>query len=784
MNNLQVKGRTLKRLIEAAETERKDFIATGKEVEAFAHKADEKVVYDGLGLQAELWFRTTVALTAEAIDLMCPYLYPTNPYRCGKVRRHPFSPPGVHELASARNELMETYLNYTPEETDLYGESVRAINQSQVYGAGVLWTGFNERKGLVQSSYDNIENLFIDPDATTWSEVNWVARKRENSRWKLMEKFPAAKQIIAALQPAKNSKSNIGKPSDLIVYYEVHMRVGLHHYIEGGLRTVDEMGNPIEFTDAPRRFIVSDDGKVLGEATWEIPFFMDDMWPCEIVSYIDDKDSIWPISPMRPGLPFQKALNWLYIFYMTKIRFCSRSLFAVMDYADTDVPADAKKALESWNDMPFLNVRTQDSQRKISEIFQQLNLDPKLDDFERAHAIIKREFQEHTGVYDILHYGEGDTQDRSATATQFKEKTSKTRINYRIDRVIKWQSRLARKEAMAARFLHTPEQIDVILGQGAGQIWGQIMPPDPTGGNGMEVNFQQWFLETDYSIVSTSMRRHDYDTKVDALKEMMNQTVPTQLQSADPNERAMAYDTMAEYYEAIGASDNLILQQREMAKSLRAQAMMPPAPMVDPATGQPLPPDAGMAPGMPPSPMGAGAALPAPITSAPGNPNLDQLIPILMAMKGDQSAPVINIAPPDINVVLPPVNVPPIQVPPIHITPSPTRHKPVLAVPQADGSVLLTEMDTGESEMSGNAEVEPMDLSGGDGSHTMMTMEKITEMLGMAKNAPPVVNIAPPDINVVVNMPARGKVIAKQQDDGSVVMEEQNDEEKNEEDTE
>lgn len=603
MNDLQVKGRTLKRLIDAAADERKDFIKTGQEVEAFAHKADEKLVYEGLGLQAELWFKTTVAMTAQAIDLICPYLYPTNPYRCGKVRKNPFAMPGYHELASARNELMEAYLNFTPEETDLYGESVRAINQSQIYGAGVMWTGFNERKGLVQSSYDSIENLLVDPDASTWNEVNWVARKREHSRWKLIEEYPQAKQIIAALQPSKNSKSQVGKPSDLVCYYEIWMRVGLHHYIDGGLRSVDDQGNPIQFTDAPRKYVISDDGKVLAETTWEIPYFMDDMWPCELVSYIEDKDSIWPVSPMRAGLPFQRALNWLYVFYMTKIRFCSRSLFAIMDYSDTDLSGDAKKALELWNDLPFISIRTTDGQRKLNEVFQQLNLDPKLDDFERAHAIIKREFQEHTGVYDILHYGEGETQDRSATTTQFKDKTSKTRINFRLDRVIKWQSRLSRKEAQAARFLQTSEQIDVILGPGSGVVWGQIMPPSPNA-DATHIDFRQWLLETDYSIVSTSMRRHDYETKVDALKEMMNQVTSVQLQSADPMERAMAYDVMAEYYEAIGASDILVQQQREMAKNLRAQAMMPPPMPVDPATGQPMQAPMPGQPGMPP-PTGA-----------------------------------------------------------------------------------------------------------------------------------------------------------------------------------
>jgi len=597
MNPLQAKGRALKQLIDASIAEKKDFSDTGETIKAYGHKADEKKIYEGMGLEAELWFKTTVAMTAQAIDLICPYLYPANPYRCGKVRNHPFEDPDAKNLRAARNSLMESYLNYTPDETDLYGESVRSINQSQIYGAGVLWTGFNERKGLVQSSYDSVENLQVDPDASTWSRVNWVSRTWEKTRWKLLDENPKAAQIIAQLKPSKTSKSNVGKQNDLITVYEVWMRVGLHRYMEQGLLpSVDEnTGQPITYTDAPRKYLVSDDGKIISETTWEIPFFMDDLWPCEVLSYIEDESSIWPISPMRAGLPFQKALNWLYIFYLTKIRFCSRSIFAIMEHADSDLTAEAKKILESWNDLPFISVRTGNDQLKLGDIFQQLDLNPRTEDFQKAHAIIKREFQEHTGLYDILHYGEGETQDRSATATDFKDKTSKTRINYRIDRVVKWQSRVSRKEALGARFLHTPEQIDTILGAGSGEIWGRIMPPAQAAGDPMAVDFQQWFLETDYSIVSTSMRRHDVDAKIDALKEYLSTTGAVQMKSPDPLERAMAYEASAEYFEAIGGSDSLVQGQKDMAQTLRDQAAAMMAQQqamaaagVDPATGQPM----------------------------------------------------------------------------------------------------------------------------------------------------------------------------------------------------
>jgi hypothetical protein len=574
MNLNDLKGKVLKELIDASKEEKKTFCKVGEEVKSFSHVADSDKIIKQLDVQADLWFKTTVALTAQAIDLMCPYLYPSNPYRCGTVRKHNFANPLLEQLSQARNQLMTEYLNFTPDETDLYGESVRAINQSQVYGAGLLWTGYDERKGIVHSVYGSIDELECDPDAISLDRANWIARRREKKRWELLDEMPEAATQIMALQPTKSSKSS-RKNNDLISYYEVWLRVGIHRYIGGNLPQVDEKtGIPIEYTDQPRKFLISDEGRLLKETTWEAPLFLDNLWPCEMLSYVDDEDSIWPISPMRASLPFQKALNWLYIFYLTKIRFCSRSLFAVLDIPGTDLEADSKAAATMWDDMPFLSIKSVQDNAKISDVFQQLNLDAGLDQFEKAHAIIKREFEQHSGLYDILHYGEGETQDRSATATQFKEKTAKTRINYRADRVKKWQSKVARKEAMVARFIHTPEQINVILGDGTGQIWGQIMPPQEAAMNPMAVSYQQWFLECDYSIESDSMRRHDIQTKIDALKELMNTTVPVMLQSPDPNVQAVAYDIMAEYAEAIGATDKAVQELAQTAAYLRQQAML------------------------------------------------------------------------------------------------------------------------------------------------------------------------------------------------------------------
>ncbi len=81
-----MKGKALAELLKAAKNEKKPAQETGDEIASYGHASVFDKTISALGVDAELWFRTTVCLTAQAIDLMCPYLYPANPYRQGRVR--------------------------------------------------------------------------------------------------------------------------------------------------------------------------------------------------------------------------------------------------------------------------------------------------------------------------------------------------------------------------------------------------------------------------------------------------------------------------------------------------------------------------------------------------------------------------------------------------------------------------------------------------------------------------------------------------------------------------
>lgn len=581
-------GRICETIIESAKKERKDFDRTFDEVRLYSHKGEEDAYYRNLGIESEMWFKATIGKTAQALDLMCPYLYPSNPTRTGSIRDSEMLDPMLRQQRIHRNALMTRYLNYTPQKTDLFNESMRAVNQCMMGGAGYLFTGFNERNGLVCSSWEDTKRIYLDPDAKTWRDAKLLIREWEKPRWELAAIFPDKANLIAALESSSTKKTG-GKDSELVKYYEIYMLIGIHHYAMGNLdRGVDEAGMPIQNTETPMKYYVAEQGKFLAETKWEAPFFMDRswQWPCSPLTFIDDDQSFYPISPLKAGLGHQRALNWLYIFFLTKIRFCSRTMLAVMDPRGELSEDDLASVFEMDKDFPLIKIKgalAGDGDKNISDILQQLNFDPRMDQFEKAHAIIKREYEEATGVYDVLHYGESDKQDRSAAATNLKEKSSRTRIDYRKDLVEKWQSKVARREALVARFLHTPPQIDAILGKGLGDIWGQIMPPqrqeqqpmvDPMG---MPipppgVDFTEWVNETDYTIESGSMRRKDIQDKIDSLKEVITTAATAQIQSMDPSEKSVGYQAFAEYYEAIGSSTETVDSYKNLVKYFQGVA--------------------------------------------------------------------------------------------------------------------------------------------------------------------------------------------------------------------
>jgi hypothetical protein len=325
------------------------------------------------------------------------------------------------------------------------------------------------------------------------------------------------------------------------------------------------------------------------------------MFPMNELDLLDNPDSDYPDSPLASALGYQRAINWIVTLLMGKFRYTSRTLGAV---ARGSVGEQVKQALlKVGGDIDILDVPIGAGDTKgLSNIVNQWDWNHDY----LTHGItflnlMQERYQKASGVYDVLYAGDSGRQMRSAQEAQMKERNSRSRIDDAKDRVTEWLSRGARMEALGARYLHDRQFITAILGEEAGRDWGFLvrpeaqdvetwaqgyieagMPPQDAMAYAQEqmkqaVSLEQWRNEVDYSIESSSLRRNDIDSQIDALREMMNQTVPTMLQSPDPAERANAYDIMAAFYEKLGIDRVLIESFKAQAQMLRTMPLMPPA---------------------------------------------------------------------------------------------------------------------------------------------------------------------------------------------------------------
>jgi hypothetical protein len=579
------------------------FLDEFKEILQYGFSKDYGFAYQSLPKDA--FFRAKVALTAQAIKVLGPYLYQNNPHRTVTIK------PWADNEQTERSKIVEDYLNYTPKEYNAYAEDRKAIDDG-VCGGGVLWTERCVKKPQVISSvHVSIRDIVFDGDATSTANMRRVWRRRLRPRSEAIAEYPEAEKEFKAIQKASTKFASDceipGEPNkvvgDMIEYYEGYFNSGLSSYDEKGtlVEEIDpETGEPV-VDDTPTKFLVTKDGRLIHQCDWEIPFYRDGLWPCSVLGFYTRPSSPYPVGPLTDALGFQKAINWIVTLMMGKFKFTSRTLMALVKKNGVGLSqGDADKVLVG-NDIEAISLKIDGENKNIGDFIQQFNWDSSyLDSGMKFLSLMEEYFQKASGLYDILYAGQSDTQSRTATDANVKDRNSMSRVNDMRDKIATWRSEAVRKEALAARFLLNREDIRKVLGKPASEKWGFLVKPEMKDVNKwvemlmqqglpMEdavamaqekvkdaVDMDSWALEIDYNIEADSMRRRDIDQKIDSLKELMNQTVPTLLGSPDPIDRAFAFDIMAEYHEAIGSPRSLVMLERQRAEQLRATPPMPP----------------------------------------------------------------------------------------------------------------------------------------------------------------------------------------------------------------
>lgn len=454
-------------LIEKAKTAKEDFNSTATSIlKYYAKDAAAAGNYDGYSEQSQ-WFSATINKTFEAVKIFGPALYEQNPVR----------------LVTARNagdpfpEVLNKFLNYTTVELDRRRHARMAIDETLIKGAGIGWTEMDAHTGLVYSAYKSIDDLLLDPDARCPEDIWWLALRCREPIWNFKRMYgDAAKDVKPSGDDGTKSDSKESQSQDYVTYWKIFSKMG------DGLRVKKETENTADdgANDRSRDFkyiIIAPEGKPVFIGNWPTPFWADARtmgWPCALLDFAREPNSVWPIPILKAGLPLQKWINWAYTFLLKKVKITCRDIgVANKRLSDENKAVIRNDAITDFQ-MMYLDDPNIDDIRKV---FQTIQFPAMNGDLLKAIEMAELQFQKVTGLYEIL-YGQTPQAYRSAQEAIVKDRNSRLRIDDMGREVVMWENINSRHEAICARMHMTPEMIGEILGPEAAQIWGYYKQGD------------------------------------------------------------------------------------------------------------------------------------------------------------------------------------------------------------------------------------------------------------------------------------------------------------------
>ena len=457
-------------------------------------------------------------------------------------------------------QLLEAYLNYTPNELDLKGHSRKVVEEAFIKGAGVWWHELYQPPGsstkMAGSFYDSVDNLVWDPDADEFSDIRWCARKRIQPLDEVAAKFGLSREDLKghmesyASQADKNrndyiSEKKRGKTNDLICYWEIYSKTGFGDRMKDANKELrgkfDVLGpncyivvaEGVEFPlNLPPRMLqeeVDETGVPQGffmAAQWPIPFWAEpNGWPFTLLAWHGKPGYSWPLSLIRPGIGELRFINWAMSFLATRIATSAQTLIGVAKAADPDMKA---KILDS-SEGGFKIVEISEAiGRSVNDVISVFNLPGVTSDMYQIIAEVTALFDRRVGLTELI-YGMTRNQFRSAAEATVKAEQISVRPDDYANTLEDSLSEVARKEALLARWMIYPQDVAPILGPMAAQAWQmhvQGEAPDAI------------VREYSYRVEAGSARKPNLATKIENMTQFMQIMMPVAqglLQAGQPN---------------------------------------------------------------------------------------------------------------------------------------------------------------------------------------------------------------------------------------------------------
>lgn len=644
-------GPTLKKLRKGAENDpaRHAYTQVCERVEKYAYDLEamneavsEKLKVDDEGSPFVIPFKPEMNRAAEFVDIVGPHLHPESPVATVQSADH------ATFWQRERHRIEEKYLNLAIRKGGMLPELIDAINHACNAGRGVLWHGYDVERDVVVHQFGSSTDLLIDPDASGLHKANFIKRRRFLPRWQLMamfagnaraEKLLQSEEIKACERPStsfsrreknrdKIQRADIGRLNDLIEFYDCYYRVSLSEYSEGAAEYVGADGQPAAL-DGATRYVMAGD-RILSADPWEIPYWRVGLWPMEVLDLLPTPGCLWPRSPIQAGLGNLELMNLIYQLYIAKIAVATQLPIAVMNFNGSGVKdEDLVKVMQSKF---FSTVKVQLNGNDfvpIEQLLKKMELNTGAPELIQLAEYVDRQWQKSSGLDELMYSGQGSTQSRTAADSELRAARSMHRVSGYQNRVGDFTSRVIAKTAIAARYLHPPEDIAKKFGPTAGAVWGMLAPPEqveqeqaqrmqqalalkaqaqamqqqmlamappgaplPPGPSDEDidqqmgppkfVSFDDWLNEADRQVEAGSMRRIDHGAQTENLNIFFQTIVPVLAPNpaAAPLIAAAAEEFTRHHRFPIG----LQLAASEFKSKVETAALLPPMPP-DPGNG-------------------------------------------------------------------------------------------------------------------------------------------------------------------------------------------------------
>jgi len=526
-------------------------------------------------------FRMQLNRVFEAVKLFASVIYHRNPVRQVNPKKFPEIPPEalgidpnnpevVQQYGMALQDtalrdavrdtvsrLMSAYLNYTPNELDLKTHSRRVVDEAIIKGGGAWWTELVTDPGnqvnAVGSFADSIDNLVLDPDATELEDITWCARKCVHPIDVVAEKYGLDVEQLKgnlegkadyrsgdafasprAADDHRSSARRVGKTNDLMTYWKIWSKTGF------GDRLKDAPKEQRGFFDAigPNAYIVVAEGvnfplnvppailqEQVDEQTglpqsmfravqWPIPFWAESNgWPFTMLSFHRKPGYVWPISHIKPGIPELRFLCWAFSFLAQRVAVSCETLIGVSKAADQDI----KDQILSQSQGGFKIIELSEILgRSVSDVISVFQMPNATQEIWSVINAVTEMLEKRLGLTELV-YGLSNKQIRSATEASVRSEQISIRPDDMAECVENAMSQIARKEALAARWLLTPEDVSPVVGPIGAAAWAQhVSSMEPI----------QVAREYDYRIESGSARKPNKSTRQEQMQAALQNLGP------------------------------------------------------------------------------------------------------------------------------------------------------------------------------------------------------------------------------------------------------------------